>query len=81
MQLGAVAHAYNPSYLGGRNQKDHSSRPIQRGDKFARFQFNKWLDAVLDANHPSYARKHKQEDSGPNQIKHKAKTLSQKQPT
>jgi hypothetical protein len=24
---GAVAHAYNPSYLGGWNQEDHSSRP------------------------------------------------------
>jgi hypothetical protein len=24
-----VAHAYNPSYLGGRNQEDHSSKPAQ----------------------------------------------------
>jgi hypothetical protein len=24
-----VAHAYNPSYLGGRDQRDHSSTPAQ----------------------------------------------------
>jgi hypothetical protein len=24
-----VAHAYNPSYLGGREQEDHSSKPAQ----------------------------------------------------
>jgi hypothetical protein len=26
-QLGAVAHACNPSYSGGRDQKDHNSKP------------------------------------------------------
>jgi hypothetical protein len=24
-----VAHAYNPSYSGGRNQEDHDSKPAQ----------------------------------------------------
>jgi hypothetical protein len=24
-----VAHAYNPSYSGGRDQEDHSSKPVQ----------------------------------------------------
>jgi hypothetical protein len=24
-----VAHAYNPSYLGGRDQEDHSLKPAQ----------------------------------------------------
>jgi hypothetical protein len=24
-----MAHAYNPSYSGGRNQKDNSSKPAQ----------------------------------------------------
>jgi hypothetical protein len=28
-ELGVVAHAYNPSYLGGRDWKDYCSRPTQ----------------------------------------------------
>jgi hypothetical protein len=28
-QPGAVAHAYNPSYLGGRDQEVHVLRPAQ----------------------------------------------------
>jgi hypothetical protein len=27
-QAGAVVHAYNPSWSGGRDQEDHGSRPI-----------------------------------------------------
>jgi hypothetical protein len=26
---GPVAHIYNPSYSGGRDQEDHSSKPVQ----------------------------------------------------
>jgi hypothetical protein len=29
LQPGTVAHACNPSYLGGRDQKDHGSKPAQ----------------------------------------------------
>jgi hypothetical protein len=28
-RLGTAAHAYNPNYLGGRDQEDHSWKPIQ----------------------------------------------------
>jgi hypothetical protein len=28
-ELVLVAHTYNPSYLGGRDQEDHSSKPAQ----------------------------------------------------
>jgi hypothetical protein len=28
-ELSMVAHACNPSYLGGRKQEDHGSRPVQ----------------------------------------------------
>jgi hypothetical protein len=29
MNCGAVAHAYNPSYSGCRNQEDCGSKPVQ----------------------------------------------------
>jgi hypothetical protein len=29
LQPALVAHTYNPSYSGGRDQKDHSSQPAQ----------------------------------------------------
>jgi hypothetical protein len=28
-KLGSVAHCYNPSYSGGRDQEDRSSKPAQ----------------------------------------------------
>jgi hypothetical protein len=28
-ELGAVTQTYNPSYSGGRDWKDHDSRPVQ----------------------------------------------------
>jgi hypothetical protein len=29
-----VAHAYNPSYAGGRDQEDHGSKPAQTANSF-----------------------------------------------
>jgi hypothetical protein len=29
MKLGMVSHAYNSSYLGGRDQSEYESRPVQ----------------------------------------------------
>jgi hypothetical protein len=29
LSLAPVAYAYNPSYSGGRDQKDHASKPAQ----------------------------------------------------
>jgi hypothetical protein len=29
INLAPVAHSYNPSYSGGRDQEDHSSKPAQ----------------------------------------------------
>jgi hypothetical protein len=36
-----VAHAYNPSYLGGRNQEDRSSEPVQA---------NSWKDPISNTS-------------------------------
>jgi hypothetical protein len=35
VELGTGVHTYNPSYLGGRNQEDSSSKPAL-GKKFMR---------------------------------------------
>jgi hypothetical protein len=35
-----VAHAYNPSYSGGRDQEDHNSKPDQ-GNSFMRHYLKK----------------------------------------
>jgi hypothetical protein len=35
-----MAHAYNPSYLGGRDEEDHSLRPAQ-AKKFKRLHLSK----------------------------------------
>jgi hypothetical protein len=40
-----VAHAYNPSYLGGRYQEDHSSRPGRAESLWNLISTNK-LDVV-----------------------------------
>jgi hypothetical protein len=53
-----VAQACNPSYLGGRDQKDLSSRPAQ-AKKFMRSHLNQCLHAMTNACHPSYAGKYK----------------------
>jgi hypothetical protein len=56
-RLGVVAHAYNPRYLGGRDQEQHSSKPTP-GKKLVRpppISDNK-LRVVMHAYHPSYTR-------------------------
>jgi hypothetical protein len=52
-----VAQACNPSYLGGGDHEDHSSRPAQ--SKFMRPHLNKWLGTVAFTCHPRYVGKHK----------------------
>jgi hypothetical protein len=44
--MGASAHACNPSYLGGRDQEDLSSRPV-REKKFGKPHLNQKLDTVV----------------------------------
>jgi hypothetical protein len=48
-ELGMVAHAYNPSYLGGREDNP--------GTKLVKPHLNQWLNVVVHACHPSYAEK------------------------
>jgi hypothetical protein len=41
-----VAHIYNPSYSGGRDQEDHVSKPTQP---------NSWWDPILKTLHKKRA--------------------------
>jgi hypothetical protein len=53
--LGAVAHVYNPSYLGGRNWEDHSLRPVRAKLSKTPTSTNKlggmWLSSQLHKKH------------------------------
>jgi hypothetical protein len=44
---GAVGHAYNPSYQGGRNQEDLNLRPAQAKSLQDAISTNKNLDVVV----------------------------------
>jgi hypothetical protein len=50
---GMVAQAYNPIYLGSRDQEDNHSRPAQ-AESSMRLHFNPWQGMVMDTCHPSY---------------------------
>jgi hypothetical protein len=55
-QPGAVAHAYNPSYLGGRDQEVHVLRPAQAKsprDLIATNKKKKKLSMMAHTCHPS----------------------------
>jgi hypothetical protein len=43
LSLEPVAHAYNPSYLGGRDQEDHGSRPGLAKSSWYSISTNDWL--------------------------------------
>jgi hypothetical protein len=51
--LGMVAHACNPSYLGGENLEDHGSRPAW-AKKLARPHQNKYVSMVAHTSNASY---------------------------
>jgi hypothetical protein len=48
-----VAHTCNLSYLGGRNQEDHSSRPVWANSSQDPISTNKKLGVVVHTYHPS----------------------------
>jgi hypothetical protein len=52
-ELGAVAHAYNSSYLEGRDWEDRGSRPAW-GKRFMRPHLNQQLGMAVGAHHPNY---------------------------
>jgi hypothetical protein len=56
LSSGVVAHANNPSYLGGRNHEDHSLRAA-RAKNFMRLHLNqqKVEHMVVHAHHSCYA--------------------------
>jgi hypothetical protein len=45
-ELGTVTQAYNSSYLGGWDQKDHVSRPAQGNSSQDPFQITRWTGGV-----------------------------------
>jgi hypothetical protein len=47
-----VTHACNPSYSGGRDQEDHSSKPAQ-----AKIGLVEWLKVKALSSNPSTAKK------------------------
>jgi hypothetical protein len=56
-----VAHACNPSYSGGRNQKDHGSKPVWTNSSarpclqkpFTKIGLVKWLEVKALSSSPS----------------------------
>jgi hypothetical protein len=58
MELGVVAQAYNPSYLGGEDWKDCSLRLVQAKCLWKSMS-TIGLGMMVCASHPSYAEKHK----------------------
>jgi hypothetical protein len=71
-KLGTVAYAYNPSYSGG-DWEDHDSRPVQA--RSSQDPISIKLGTVAHVCHPSYLGKHKQENHGSSQPRHKCETL------
>jgi hypothetical protein len=64
-----VAHASNPSYSGGRDQEDHSSKPAQANssrDSYLKKPFTKiglveWLKVKALSSSPSTGKKKEKE--------------------
>jgi hypothetical protein len=62
-----VAHAYNPSYSGGRDQETHGSKPAQANpsrnpiskNPFAKIGLVEWLKVRVLSSSPSTAKKKK----------------------
>jgi hypothetical protein len=62
-----VAHAYNPSYSGGRDQEDHGSKPawVNSSTKtylekpFTKIGLVEWLKVKAMSSSPSTAKKKK----------------------
>jgi hypothetical protein len=52
--LGTVAYFCNPSYSGGRDQEDHSLRPVQAKNLQGPISTNEKLSVVMHTCHPSY---------------------------
>jgi hypothetical protein len=74
----AVAQVCYPSYSGGREQKNHSSR--QAWAKFTKLHLNQWLGMVTNTCYLNYAEKNKYNDCTLGRFGHKTR-LSQKWPT
>jgi hypothetical protein len=70
--MGKVAHACNPSYLGGQNQEDHGSRTAQSKSSpdLPQPMVDHWL---MTTCHPSYSEKHKRESHDPGQGRQKSR--------
>jgi hypothetical protein len=54
-----MAQTYNPKYLGGRDQADHSSRPASTKSSLADPHLNQWQVMVVYTCHLNYEWKHK----------------------
>jgi hypothetical protein len=62
---GPVAHAYNPSYPGGRDQEDHSSKPVQANSSwrpylekpFTKIGLMEWLQGKALSSSSSTTKK------------------------
>jgi hypothetical protein len=61
----SVAHAYNPSYSGGRDQEDHGSKPIWANSSrdptskkpFTKIGLVEWLKVRALSSSPNTAKK------------------------
>jgi hypothetical protein len=74
-----VTRAYNPSYLGDYDWKDHGLRPALK-EKFRRSHLNaKKMGMVVHPYHPSNGRKHKIGESQSRPTWVKSNILSSKQ--
>jgi hypothetical protein len=58
-----VAHAYNPSYSGGRNQEDHSLKPetLSRKKHFTKKGLVEWVKVQALSSNPSTAKTKQQQ--------------------
>jgi hypothetical protein len=60
-----VAHTYNPSYSGGRDQEDHDSKPVQANSSmrpylekpFTKTGLVEWLKVKALSSSPSTSKK------------------------
>jgi hypothetical protein len=59
LSLAPMTHAYNPSYLGGVDQEDHSSWPAQAKSSQDLISIGKKLGIVAHVCYPNYCRKNK----------------------